>query len=90
MGTTAGALKLIFKSVLSQQPWLHDPLALEIPWRDAMEQEALELVNKSKTSQGQLAFAVMKHNNMVHPHPPVARAVQIVTRVLGRLGHKVG
>ncbi|KAK2761812.1 Acetamidase [Arachnomyces sp. PD_36] len=89
LATTAGALKLVFKSVLSQQPWLYDPLALEIPWRDAVEQETLELVNKSTASQGQLAFAVVRHNNVVHPHPPVARAVQIVAQVLGRLGHKM-
>lgn len=90
MAPTAGGLKLIFKSVLSQQPWLHDPLALEIPWRDAIEQETLELINKSTTSRGQLAFGVVTHDNIVHPHPPIARGVQIVTQVLERLGHKVG
>lgn len=89
MATTAGSLKLIFKSILSQQPWLHDPLALEIPWRDTVEQETLDLIKNSTANPGQLAFGVMKHNSMLQPHPPVARGMQIVTQVLQKLGHKV-
>lgn len=90
MATTPGALKLVFKSILSQQPWLHDPLALEIPWRDTVEQETLGLINKSSANPGQLAFGVLKHNGVIHPHPPIARGMQIMAQVLEKLGHKVG
>lgn len=88
IAATAGSLKLLFKAVLSQQPWYHDPLVVELPWRDEIEQGTLALIKESAASPGKLAFAIMRHDGMVRPHPPVARGVEIVVRTLKRLGHK--
>ncbi|TVY35518.1 Acetamidase [Lachnellula occidentalis] len=33
LATTARSVRLLFGSVLSQEPWLHDPLIVELPWR---------------------------------------------------------
>ena len=33
IGNSLATLKLVFKSLLSTEPWLHDPYALPIPWR---------------------------------------------------------
>lgn len=90
LATTAGSLRLLVKSILSQQPWLHDPLVVELPWRDEQEQEILNLIKSSTAGKGKLAFGILKHDGVVTPQPPVSRAVQIVSTTLEKLGHKVG
>jgi amidase len=87
IGTSAGSLKLVIKGILSQQPWLHDPLVAEIPWRDEQEQAVLDIVKSG--SGGQLAFAVMRDDGVVRCHPPMQRAVDIVVKIAEKLGHKV-
>jgi amidase len=75
------------KSILSQEPWLHDPLVAEIPWRGAQEQAVLDLIKAG--GGGQLAFGVMYHDGEIHPQPPVQRAISTVVKILEKLGHKV-
>ncbi|PLB55430.1 amidase [Aspergillus steynii IBT 23096] len=89
LAATARSLKLLFKAVLSQQPWYHDPLVLELPWRDEIEKETRALIEKSKSGSSPLAFGLMNHNGVVRPHPPIARAMKIVEQTLTRLGHKI-
>ncbi|RMY56381.1 hypothetical protein D0865_03685 [Hortaea werneckii] len=86
LATTPDALKLIMQGLLSTQPWLHDPLVNEIPWRDEAE---LAIIDPLRRVNHQLAFAVMRHDGTCTPHPPVARAVDIVVKVAQKLGHKV-
>jgi len=88
LATSARSVKLLVKSVLSQSPWLHDPLVVDMPWRDAQEQEIYDMVKQS-SSKSPLAFAVMKSDGIVNPQPPVARAVALVTEALTKAGHKV-
>lgn len=87
LGTSVGALKLVIQGILSQQPWLHDPLVHELPWRDEQEQQVLNLIKSSSGSQ--LAFGVFRHSGHVQPHPPVRRAVDIAVKTLEKLGHKI-
>ncbi|ESZ95607.1 hypothetical protein SBOR_4003 [Sclerotinia borealis F-4128] len=87
IATTARSLKLVMKSILSAQPWLHDPLVCEIPWRDEQEQMVLDIIHSN--GGGQLAFGVFKCDRGVAPQPPVARAIDIVVNTVKRLGHKV-
>ncbi|KAH8427786.1 putative general amidase GmdA [Aspergillus melleus] len=89
LATTARSLKLLFKAVLSQQPWYYDPLVIELPWRDAVEEETRALIEQSKSGSSQLAFGLMHHNGVVRPHPPIARAMKIAEQTLRRLGHKI-
>ena len=84
---TAASLRLLVKSLLSQQPWLHDPLVIEIPWRDEQEKAVLEMIKSEK--DGQLAFGLMKHDGVVKPYPPVQRAIEIMAKTIEKLGHKV-
>ncbi|KAL2374299.1 hypothetical protein RJZ57_001234 [Blastomyces gilchristii] len=88
LAATAGGLKLLFQSILSQKPWLQDPLAVELPWRDEVEQEVLSLIKNSAAGQGQLSFGLMSSDGYVQPLPPVARALRIMTATLMKLGHK--
>ncbi|TEY70094.1 hypothetical protein BOTCAL_0111g00120 [Botryotinia calthae] len=87
IATTARSLKLVMKSILSAQPWLHDPLVCEMPWRDEQEQMVFDAIKSN--GGGQLAFGVFKCDRGVAPQPPVARAIDIVVNTVKRLGHKV-
>ena len=87
LATSVGSLRLVMKAILSQQPWLQDPMVAEIPWRDEQEQAIFEIVKSS--GGGQLTFGIMKSDGIVHPHPPVLRAVDIVVKTIEKLGHKV-
>ena len=87
LSTTAGGLRLAMKSILSQEPWLHDPMVNEIPWRDEEEKEILDLIKS--TDNGKLAFGVLENDGIVTPLPPVRRAIDMVVKTLEKLGHKV-
>lgn len=78
LATTVGSLKLLVKSLLSQEPWLHDPLVLELPWR-----------NEPDLSGTPLTFGILKDDGVVKPHPPVARTVDMVIDAIKRAGHQV-
>jgi amidase len=82
MGTSVSTLKLVFKSLLSTEPWLHDPDALPIPWRGDREFRM--------GSQGYLpAFGFMPHDGIVAPHPPISRALNTVRAALIEAGLEV-
>lgn len=85
LATSVGALKLVIKSLLATEPWLHDPLVAEIPWRDDQEQYILDL---AKGAKGQLAFGIMRDDGTVRPQPPVKRALDIIVKTIEKLGHK--
>ncbi|KAJ9626890.1 hypothetical protein H2203_003346 [Taxawa tesnikishii (nom. ined.)] len=84
LATTPAALKLVTKSLLATEPWLHDPLVNEMPWRDDQEAAVTELVMEKK-----LVFAVMRTDGLCMPHPPVRRAVEEVVKAMEKQGHKV-
>ena len=86
---SVGGLRLAMKSLLSQQPWLHDPLVLEIPWRDEQEKQILDFVKSTQDGKGRMCFGLLKHDGVVTPQPPVQRALHIVAATLENLGHKV-
>lgn len=86
LATSARSLRLAVKTLLSQSPWLHDPLVLELPWRSEQEQWILDI---AAGKAGKLAFGVITHDGVVAVHPPVARAVDIVVQTVKKLGHEV-
>lgn len=86
LGSSVGALRLVIKGILSQEPWLHDPLVTEIPWRDEQEQAVFDA---AKGAHGQIVFAVMRDDGAVRCQPPVNRAIDIVVKTAEKLGHKV-
>lgn len=78
LATSVGSLRLLVKSLLSQEPWLHDPLVLELPWKSAPD-----------LSGTPMTFGILKDDGVVKPHPPVARAVDMVIKAIKRAGHQV-
>ncbi|EHK97221.1 putative Acetamidase [Glarea lozoyensis 74030] len=86
LATSAGALRLLIRGILSRDPWLHDPLVAEIPWRHEHEQFILDIARAG--SKKQMCFAVMKDDGIIHPHPPIRRAIEMVISVIEKLGHR--
>ncbi|EXJ93263.1 hypothetical protein A1O1_01655 [Capronia coronata CBS 617.96] len=89
LSSSLGGLKLLFKAILQQQPWLHDPMVIEIPWREPIVEETQRLITKAKSTPGVLAFGLLRHDGIVHPTPPVARALGSVVSALRQAGHKI-
>jgi amidase len=88
LATTARGARLLTKAILSTNPWLHDPLVVDMPWRDAQEQAIWDIV-KSSSEKGKLSFAVMASDGIVNPSPPVSRAISMVVDALRNAGHKI-
>ena len=80
LAPSVGSLQLLVKSLLSREPWLHDPRVHDIPWRD----------EKAVIAQDQrLSFAVLRHDGAVSLHPPVKRALETVVERLEKQGHRI-
>jgi amidase len=86
---SVASLRLMIKSLLSQQPWEHDPLALNMPWKDDEEMFVRKTLSESGRQGPRLSFGVMRHDHIVKPQPPVRRAIELVARVLREQGHSV-
>jgi amidase len=76
LARTIHDIELYSKTVVDAKPWLQDAKCLPIPWR------ATELPSKLK-------IAVMWHDDMVLPTPPVARALRETADKLKSAGHDV-
>ncbi|KAK9489414.1 amidase signature domain-containing protein [Lipomyces doorenjongii] len=70
-------LTLFSKALLAQEPWKHDPRVLALPFKD------YEIPPRP------LVFAIESNDGLVTPHPPVLRAIKIVTEALKDAGHEV-
>lgn len=83
MGHSPSDLCLLFKALLSAEPWKCDPEVIELPWRE-------QKYNSVAQSSGQgLVFGVMFDDGVVMPHPPVKRALQETVTALRRQGHQI-
>lgn len=86
MATTARSLKLIFKAILEQSPWNHDPLVLELPWRSSVERNLQVCINGNPST---LTFAIMHDDGVVKSQPPVQRAIKLIEKTLRNKSHQV-
>jgi amidase len=75
-------VKTFTKAIIESQPWLKDPQVVRKPW----SQQEYELVDHG--SGKNLCFAIMWDNEVVRPHPPLHRAMQITKDALEAAGHK--
>lgn len=76
LAQTIHDVEIYSKSVVNGQPWLRDPKCIPIPWR------SVELPAKLK-------IAVLWHDGMVHPTPPVERALRDTVERLKAAGHEI-
>ncbi|KAJ5495774.1 Acetamidase [Penicillium diatomitis] len=89
MAPTARSLVMVMKAVLSQEPWYHDPLVHELPWRDEIVDQTLALIQQARTGKSSLAFGILQWDRIGRIHPPIARGLQMIESTLKRLGHTV-
>ncbi|RDW58710.1 hypothetical protein BP6252_13186 [Coleophoma cylindrospora] len=85
-------LRLIMQSLLGAQPWLHDPLVLELPWRTQQEAEILSIINSpahDPSSIKQLCFGMLRTDGLSVPQPPVQRALRMAASALIKKGHRI-
>ena len=68
MSTSLEGLNLFMKTVLDAEPWFYEPGLIRCPWRVGMEDHTFSTTRKLK-------LAVMWHDGVVKPHPPVSHAL---------------
>ena len=71
-------IRLFMSSLAAQKPWLSDPQAVPIPWRE--EEEVLPK---------RLCFGFGMGDGRVTPTPPLRRAMEITKNALIAAGHEV-
>lgn len=72
---TLGAAKLMTKVIIDSEPWKNDPDLVALPWKS----EPLK-------DQKKLRIGILKDDGVVKPHPPVLRALDIVSEGLKKAG----
>ena len=64
--------------VIAAKPWLTEPALIPLPWNSP------EATN-SITSSTHLKIAIMKHDNVVLPHPPITRILSTLSEKLSSI-----
>ncbi|KAL2005110.1 hypothetical protein VTN00DRAFT_2960 [Thermoascus crustaceus] len=82
MATSIDDLKLFCRVALAYNPWDHEPTLVELPWKEDREIQSLLPDDK-------LRIGVIWHDGVVHPHPPITRALRDTVTALRRAGHTV-
>ncbi|KAF2811031.1 amidase [Mytilinidion resinicola] len=77
LSTSLSGIKLFMKAVLDARPWLTEPAIVPISWDS----------NLALTDRQPLKVAVMWHDGVVKPHPPVTRALSSVVEKLRSLSN---
>ena len=63
------------KTVIAAEPWRVEPSLIPLPWRDAV----------NFFPDNKIKVAVMWHDEVVRPHPPVQRALENTVNILRAL-----
>ncbi len=85
------ALHLVISSILSTQPWLRDPNVVPIPWRPDIADDTLSRARADGSTNGKspLKLGIYWTDDVVTPHPPILRGLQLVVNAVRKAGHKV-
>lgn len=65
LSTSIEGIRMFFKTVIAAKPWVNDPALVPLPWRE----------DDNFFPNGKLKVAVMWHDGIVKPHPPIYRAL---------------
>jgi amidase len=75
LSTSLPGLQIFMKTIVDSKPWLIEPALIPMPWRTyEMPQDR------------PLKIGVLWHDGVVHPHPPITRALKAVTERLKDTG----
>ena len=91
LGTSLDVIHLVFSLILATKPWLRDPYLVPISWhQDIVEQTLARATSKGiANDQRPLKLGIYWTDNVVTPHPPVARGLRTVVERVKQAGHKV-
>jgi amidase len=78
LSTSLFGLNLFMKAIIDSQPWLEEPALIPIPWRE------IQL-----PSDRSLRIGVILNDGVVRPHPPITRALNLMTSNLQFAGIEV-
>jgi Asp-tRNA(Asn)/Glu-tRNA(Gln) amidotransferase A subunit family amidase len=76
LSTSLFGLQTFMKTIIDSEPWLTEPALIPMPWREVSLPKKLRL-------------GVMWHDNVVQPHFPITRALQLVTSKLKDAGIEI-
>jgi amidase len=71
-------LEYFCKAWFATEPWHYDSEVVPLPWREVTVRQGEKL-----------SFGVMKWDGLIHPHPPVNRAIEETIQALKEAGHEV-
>jgi Asp-tRNA(Asn)/Glu-tRNA(Gln) amidotransferase A subunit family amidase len=66
LSTSVFGLQVFMKVIIDAEPWLTEPALIPMPWREIQLPDTLKI-------------GVLWHDNVVKPHPPITRALRLVT-----------
>jgi amidase len=71
LSTSFDGLEIFMKTIIDSEPWLTEPALIPMPWRvyDLPQDRSLKI-------------GVLWHDGVVRPHPPITRALELVTNRL--------
>ena len=75
MGHSVAALELFMRALPEGNPHLIDPQVIPRPWTPAILPKKLRI-------------GILRQNNIVRPHPPIARVLSEVEAKLVAAGHE--
>jgi amidase len=74
---------------INRNAWEDDHKVIDMPWRDSIFGDISDRVCHLDQRNGNLVFAVLATDEELYPHPPVQRAMRIVTEALLQRGYEV-
>lgn len=82
MTNSLSAVKRFSKAIIDNKPWNRDPLVVRKPWNH----DEYALIDHGHGVG--MCFAIMWDNDVVKPHPPLIRAMEITKKALQHAGHR--
>ncbi|KAF2703356.1 amidase [Pleomassaria siparia CBS 279.74] len=89
MCTDLTSLVQLMRWLINCNAWQDDWKVVDMPWRDSVFTNTRNRIGQPGQSNGSLVFAVMKNDGEVNPHPPIQRALSMVTTALLAQGYEV-
>jgi amidase len=89
MATDLESICMIMRWILNSSCWEDDPHVIPMPWRDEYMSNSQDNGDVYFGDNVKFAFGIMYDDNEVLPHPPVKRAMKLVTEALRQQGHEV-
>ncbi|KAF2115703.1 amidase [Lophiotrema nucula] len=89
MSTDLESLVHLMRWFVDCKTWQDDCKVIDMPWRDNIFLDTRNRICQDGQCNGSLVFAIMRTDREVNPHPPLLRALSLVTSALTQRGYEV-